>query len=451
MGPPQSCTTRVTSARPAAAANCAIQSTWARTVCAVRRRGLVGAAEPDEVRRHRRAARARPGGPRRCGRGRTTSVGRAVAGRSRLRARPFVDVVHAQPVGQLGVTGARRGSRAARRSSRRGSGRSPRRSSCPTAGTPAPRAWWTRGRAAGSAATSPWSARAWSGLSLAYELACLGARVTVSTPRTRAAPPTPARGSCRRDQCREPIRRCGPSCTRPARTTRPCSRASPPTAPTSARRTTRPAASSRSACAPTRTPGSPPSPTSCCGGLPARWRRSPPDEAAALFPPLGPVHRVAACARFGPRRRARHGGRAARGRGMARGVTFVAGAVHGVVAGAAGGAARRVGLRGGPSQPRLRRAGRRGRGLDGGRGRVARLRRSRWARRRGRSCISASSAETGDWPIAQPLLTHYLVPWPGGRVACGGTFETGAGFSVSASRPAGCTSCCGSAWRWRPG
>ena len=31
----------------------------------------------------------------------------------------------------------------------------------------------------------------------------------------------------------------------------------------------------------------------------------------------------------------------------------------------------------------------------------------------------------------QPLLTHYLVPWPGGRVACGGTFETGAGFSVT--------------------
>ena len=31
----------------------------------------------------------------------------------------------------------------------------------------------------------------------------------------------------------------------------------------------------------------------------------------------------------------------------------------------------------------------------------------------------------------QPLLTHYLVPWPGGRVACGGTFEAGAGFSVT--------------------
>jgi D-amino-acid dehydrogenase len=41
--------------------------------------------------------------------------------------------------------------------------------------------------------------------------------------------------------------------------------------------------------------------------------------------------------------------------------------------------------------------------------------------------------ETGAWPIVQPLLTHYLVPWPGGRVACGGTFEVGAGFSVHAT------------------
>ncbi len=40
-------------------------------------------------------------------------------------------------------------------------------------------------------------------------------------------------------------------------------------------------------------------------------------------------------------------------------------------------------------------------------------------------------ADTGSWPIVQPLLTHYLVPWPGGRVACGGTFEVGAGFSVN--------------------
>ena len=45
--------------------------------------------------------------------------------------------------------------------------------------------------------------------------------------------------------------------------------------------------------------------------------------------------------------------------------------------------------------------------------------------------------DSGTWPIVQPLLTHYLVPWPGGRVACGGTFEPGAGFSTPPSRPAG--------------
>lgn len=34
------------------------------------------------------------------------------------------------------------------------------------------------------------------------------------------------------------------------------------------------------------------------------------------------------------------------------------------------------------------------------------------------------------WPIVQPVLNFYLVPWPGGRVACGGTFEPDAGFDV---------------------
>jgi len=32
------------------------------------------------------------------------------------------------------------------------------------------------------------------------------------------------------------------------------------------------------------------------------------------------------------------------------------------------------------------------------------------------------------WPIVQPVLSYYLVAWPGGRVACGGTFEGDAGF-----------------------
>jgi D-amino-acid dehydrogenase len=42
-----------------------------------------------------------------------------------------------------------------------------------------------------------------------------------------------------------------------------------------------------------------------------------------------------------------------------------------------------------------------------------------------------SAFDTGSWPIAQPLLSHYIVPWSGGRVACGGTFEVAAGFDVA--------------------
>ena len=34
------------------------------------------------------------------------------------------------------------------------------------------------------------------------------------------------------------------------------------------------------------------------------------------------------------------------------------------------------------------------------------------------------------WPIVQPILNFYLVPWADGRVACGGTFEPDAGFDV---------------------
>ena len=41
----------------------------------------------------------------------------------------------------------------------------------------------------------------------------------------------------------------------------------------------------------------------------------------------------------------------------------------------------------------------------------------------------ASGARTASaWPIVQPVLGYYLVPWPDGRVACGGTMEAEAGF-----------------------
>jgi len=39
-------------------------------------------------------------------------------------------------------------------------------------------------------------------------------------------------------------------------------------------------------------------------------------------------------------------------------------------------------------------------------------------------------ASSESWPIVQPVLSHYLVSWPGGRVACGGTMEPRAGFDT---------------------
>ena len=155
----------------------------------------------------------------------------------------------------------------------------------------------------------------------------------------------------------------------------------------------------------------------------------PAAAAAALFPPLGPVHRVL------------HAPGAARvdGRGMAgalrqaaaaRRVAFVQGAVHGVVVGVSGARqVRSVAVQG-------------GRTVDCGALAVAggawTAAAGEWLGRdlpvgptKGQIVHLGVEAETGGWPIVQPLLTHYLVPWPGGRVACGGTFETGAGFSVS--------------------
>jgi len=46
------------------------------------------------------------------------------------------------------------------------------------------------------------------------------------------------------------------------------------------------------------------------------------------------------------------------------------------------------------------------------------------------SKADGGSQDTESWPMVQPILNFYLVPWPGGRVACGGTFEANAGFDV---------------------
>ena len=38
--------------------------------------------------------------------------------------------------------------------------------------------------------------------------------------------------------------------------------------------------------------------------------------------------------------------------------------------------------------------------------------------------------ESERWPVVSPVLNHYLVAWPGGRVACGGTYEPDARFDT---------------------
>jgi D-amino-acid dehydrogenase len=155
-----------------------------------------------------------------------------------------------------------------------------------------------------------------------------------------------------------------------------------------------------------------------------------PEEASSLFPPLGPVHRVLhapASARVDGRGMAA----ALRQAATAHGVVFVTGAAHGILAGGAGETRRidAVEVEGHRNVTCAAVA------VAGGAWTAAA---GEWLGTRlpvgptkGQIVHLGVSAETDDWPIVQPLLTHYLVPWPGGRVACGGTFEVGAGFSVS--------------------
>lgn len=153
-----------------------------------------------------------------------------------------------------------------------------------------------------------------------------------------------------------------------------------------------------------------------------------PDEARRLFPPLGPVHR----ALYSPSS-ARVDGRgmaaAVRTAALQRGVAFVAGTVHGVAAGASGSRhVTSIAIQGERNVECAAVA------VAGGAWTAAM---GEWLGHelpvvptKGQIVHLGVDAETGNWPVAQPLLSHYLVPWPGGRVACGGTFEPGAGFSV---------------------
>jgi D-amino-acid dehydrogenase len=155
----------------------------------------------------------------------------------------------------------------------------------------------------------------------------------------------------------------------------------------------------------------------------------PAAEASPLFPPLGRVHR-ALHAPGSARVDGRGMARALRQAAVARGVAFVEGAAHGVVVASGGGRhVASVSVAGHANVEGAALA------VAGGAWTAAV---GEWLGRdlpvaptKGQIVHLGVDAETGDWPIVQPLLTHYLVPWPGGRVACGGTFESGAGFSVT--------------------
>jgi D-amino-acid dehydrogenase len=158
-----------------------------------------------------------------------------------------------------------------------------------------------------------------------------------------------------------------------------------------------------------------------------RVREITPEAAVGLFPPLGPVHRVLEY----------RGAARIDGRGMAealrqglvgRGVQFVDGAVTGVGAGSGSGVERvTVESQDDVACGALAVTGGAWSGSMG-----------EWlgaplpiTPTKGQIVHLGTAEESGGWPIIQPLLTHYLVPWPGGRVACGGTFEPGAAFSAS--------------------
>ncbi len=279
--------------------------------------GLVGAPESDQVRGH--GAQPEPG---QSGDDRSVQVGPgglAVQQQDGLGAgRPLVDVVHAQAVGQRRRSGGRRGIRGGRRSAPRVS-----RTSLHGAHSAAPLA-----RGGGPGGLGAMSGERCDvavvgaglvGLSLAYELACLGATVTVVDAGHPGRATDAGAGILSPATSAETDGRCGRSCARPAPTTRRCWR--------------RLGADGADVTA---------AGYGRCGilsiGLRAHedeWfapfaelvlRRSPgrggrdhPGGGRALFPPLGPVHRVLHAPGLGPGRRPGHGGRAPAGGGGTRG------------------------------------------------------------------------------------------------------------------------------------
>ena len=449
IGPPQSWTTRVRSRRPSGVDELGHPVDVGRAPSARCGPPACRSGRSRRGRGRRRAGRARRDGPRPCGRGTTTSADRAAAGRSRRRPGPRRRSACAARRAAWRSAG-RRGTPAGRRSAPRVSGPPPRRSVCRTAGTAAP-GLMDSGRERGALRRGRGRRRPGRPVP-GLRAGVPGRTVTVvdagaSGPGHRRRRRHPLARHQRRDRRR--------TVALPA----PGGRALPGTAGAagSRRRRHRPAtgygALRHALHRPARARG--------------RWfapfadmvlRRSPgevaeitPEEAGSLFPPLGPVHRVL------------HAPGSARvdGRGMAAALRQAAAAPRrrrsspgrctawSPAAGRRAPRRRRSASR--APQRGVRRARRRRRRLDGGGGGVARPRAARSARRRGRSCISASRRRRATGPSCSRCSPTISCPGPGGGWPAAAPSRPAPGSRSRVDRRRACTSCCASASPWRRG
>ncbi|MGZ6964253.1 MAG: NAD(P)/FAD-dependent oxidoreductase [Acidimicrobiia bacterium] len=150
-----------------------------------------------------------------------------------------------------------------------------------------------------------------------------------------------------------------------------------------------------------------------------------PEEARRRFPPLGEVRNAWYSARA-----ARVDGRsmtaalldAARANGLTvidgtvDGIETAGGLVAGVSVGGVSTACDTVAIAGGAWTPELAARLRVTIPVIPVRGQIVHL------------CLEG--ADTSEWPIVSPLLSQYIVPWPGGRVVVGATVEPDAGFDA---------------------
>jgi D-amino-acid dehydrogenase len=156
-----------------------------------------------------------------------------------------------------------------------------------------------------------------------------------------------------------------------------------------------------------------------------------PDQARALFPPLGLVRRVLhnpAAARIDGRSMTaallhgaeHHGLR--RLQASATGLLTEAGRVTGVATDVGDVSSGSVAIAGGAWSPEFGRQLGLSIPVDPVKGQIIHMQLP--------DDPAGGVVNSGDWPIVSPVIHHYLVAWPGGRVACGGTYEPDARFDI---------------------